>query len=229
MKKNANAEPEKELEEDVEEEESDDEEDEEDSEEVDEDEDEEKSEDESEDDLDPEKFKPEPRKRPWENRQERDEYFKNLNKGKKKEADKEKDEEDGDDDPDDRPVTRKELNTFMRPIIEQADAAEVDTFLGNPKNAKFTKFAPLAKKYMSVHPTVPVSDAFKIVAFNEASRMGAEKSKKVEDKDKRQKQGGTSKRTATSQVPDFSKMTTAQLEKFNQRVAQGERFKPDEE
>ena len=167
--------------------------------------------------LDDSKYEPEQR-RPWNNKEERAEFF----KGKQQKPEEEEGEE-GDDE--DKPLTRKDLKGIFNPILEtlktSADDSEINAFLARPENSHFKKYEKLARKDAKAYPNMPIGKIFKSLAHDDAMVAGAEKSQKAVEKNNKGKVLGSATRQLKSSVPDFSKMSMKEIGEFNQKLREG--------
>lgn len=172
--------------------------------------------------LPAEGYEPEVRKT-FSSREEREAFFK-----AKKEEQKGEEGEESDEDKMFGRLSQK-LGSFLDErlgkVSDKQDeifvGTEVNSFLSNPNNAHFKKYEARARKYLSTHKSVSVPDAFKTLAFDDAMVLGAERSKDVEAKAKKNRISGNSKRDVGSKTPNFSDRKT--LDETNRRIRMGEK------
>lgn len=170
-------------------------------------------------------YEPEVRQSPWTNRDERNKFFAEKNKGKKEsEEEGQKDEEDGEQ-PDPRYMTKKDFQDLFTPLRDTFNEQSINSGVTSYLTAhpEMVKYEAKAIKYLKVHTTVPIADAFKTLAFDEAQALGAEKGEESKDKNIRRKIGGTSSRPSST-VPDFKGMSDKEFDEVKDRIAIGEKI-----
>ncbi len=170
-------------------------------------------------------YEPEVRQNPWSNRDERNKFFAEKNKGKKDEEEGQKNEEG--EQPDPRYMTKEDFKQFFSPLQETFNEQSIKTgiasFLSNPDNSEFKQYEAKALKYLKVHTTVPISDAFKTLAFDDAQALGAQKGEKSKEMNNRRKVGGTSSRPSNT-APDFKGMSDKEFDEIKDKIAVGEKI-----
>lgn len=175
-------------------------------------------------------FTPAERQRPWKNREERDQFF--ISQKKDKEA-KTGDEEGKDENPDAEleakmeKLFEKRFGGVFSQLEEKELSTDVSSFLNKPENAHFSKYENIAIKAAKVYQNVPVDFIFKALDYDNAMLRGVERSKQIETTNRSRSAGGNSKREVRATTPDFSKMTSEQIEAFNNDLRRVGSIKPE--
>ena len=124
-------------------------------------------------------------------------------------------------------LVRKQIQESLHPVLDSIrssmDDSEINTFLSKQENAKFRKFEALARKESRVYQNVPIAKIFKSLAFEEAEKIGADKSKEGDKGKKRI--SGNPVRKGVGELPDFKKMPDKEFSDYQQRVQTGEKIR----
>lgn len=169
-------------------------------------------------------YKPEVRQG-FKSRAERAKFFSEKKKGEGKVDEGEED--------DDKPLTRGELKKLFQPLTESFDsrALSIDIKAYLASEPEMRKYEAKALKYLQVHPTVPVSDAFELLAsrdLNQAAKESEEEKDKAKAEAKKREVRGSPSRPdkAPSKLEAFSKELEdpEKVAALNRRVRAGERI-----
>lgn len=148
------------------------------------------------------------RRSPWNNRQERADFFK-----AKKQVEKNDEGEDGDE-----PLTftKKQLESFVQEHVSKAispiesslqdrhDSSDLMEFFSSKDNERFRKYESTAKKFMKnqAYANVDLNLLFKGLAYDDAFAEGATRGTKADDRSARTRTSGTQSRSSGATAAD---------------------------